>query len=116
MGGRTFWITNTLDPQRLGSVSAGATLTGPVIGGRFGVDFGPDWFLMADGNVGGFGADQVSFTGSVQGMVGYRFSLAALPTAVELGYRALRITTQPASRVETSTTLNGPFFGITTWW
>jgi hypothetical protein len=81
VGGRTFWLTNTLDPRRLGGVSADATLTTPVIGGRFGVDFGPDWFLMADGNVGGFGADQVSFTGSLQGMVDYRFNLAAVPTA-----------------------------------
>lgn len=116
VGGRTFWLTNTLDPKHLSSVSAGATLTAPLLGGRFAVEFGPDWFLMADGDVGGFGADQISFTGSVRGMVGYRFSLADVPTSVEFGYRALRVTTQPASQVETSTTLNGPFLGMTAWW
>lgn len=116
VGGRTLWLTNTLDPKRVNERSAGVTLTAPVIGGRFGIDISPDWFVMADGNLGGFGADNVSFTGNLQGMLGYRFHMGELPASVELGYRALRVTTEPTKRIETNTTLNGPFMGLTAFW
>lgn len=116
VGGRTLWLTNTLDPKRLSEESASATLTAPIIGGRVGIDINPDWFVMADGNLGGFGADHVSFTGNLQGMVGYRFHMGDVPASVELGYRALRVTTQPTKRIETNTTLNGPFVALTAFW
>jgi hypothetical protein len=116
VAGRTLWLTNTLDPKRLGQRSNSATVTAPLIGGRFGIDINPDWFVMADGNLGGFGADNVSFTGALQGLVGYRFLMGDVPGSVELGYRALRISTQPNSRLQTNTTLNGPFAGLTAYW
>ncbi len=116
VGGRTLWLTNTLDPKRVSERSASATLTAPIIGGRFGIDINPDWFVMADGNLGGFGADNVSFTGNLQGMVGYRFHMGELPASAELGYRALRITTEPTKRIETNTTLHGPFVGLSMFW
>ena len=116
VAGRSLWLTNTLDPKRLGQRTSGATLTAPLIGGRFAIDLSPDWFVMADGNLGGFGADNVSFTGTLQGMVGYRFRVGDVPSSVELGYRALRINTQPNSRLQTNTTLNGPFVGLTAYW
>jgi hypothetical protein len=116
VAGRTLWLTNTLDPKRLRERSSSATLTAPLIGGRFGIDISPDWFVLADANLGGFGADNVSFTGTVQGMLGYRFLMGDVPGSVELGYRALRVTTQPNARLETNTTLNGPFAGVTVLW
>lgn len=115
-GGRTLWLTNTLDPKRLSERTSGVTLTAPLIGGRFGIDINPDWFVLAEGNVGGFGADSVSFTGTLQGLLGYRFLMGDIPGSVEVGYRALRVTTQPNARMETNTTLNGPFSGLTVHW
>ncbi|MFO1417966.1 MAG: hypothetical protein U1E83_04795 [Methylotetracoccus sp.] len=116
VAGRTLWLTNTLDPKHLGSRSSGATVTAPLIGGRFGVDLTPDWFILADGNLGGFGADNVTFTGTLQGMVGYRFLMGSVPGSVELGYRALRVSAEPNSRMHTNMTLNGPFAGLTAYW
>lgn len=116
VGGRTLWLTNTLDPKRVNEQSASATLTAPIIGGRVGIDINPDWFVMADGNLGGFGADNVSFTGNLQGLVGYRFHMGELPASAEFGYRALRITTEPTKRIETNTTLHGPFVGLSMFW
>lgn len=116
VAGRTLWLTNTLDPKRVNQQSSSATVTAPLIGGRFGIDINPDWFVMADGNLGGFGADNVSFTGTLQGLVGYRFLMGDVPGSVEMGYRALRIDTEPSSRIQTRTTLNGPFAGLTVYW
>lgn len=116
VGGRTLWLTNTLDPRRLSERASSATLTAPIIGGRFGIDIDPDWFVMADGNLGGFGVDNVNFTGVLQGLVGYRFRMGEVPTSVEFGYRALRVTTEPNASLETNTTLNGPFAGLTAFW
>jgi hypothetical protein len=116
VGGRTLWLTNTIDPARASQQSSSVTLTAPLMGGRIGIDITPDWFVVADGNIGGFGADNVSFTGGLQGLVGYRFNAWDLPASVELGYRALRVTTEPNSGVETNTTLNGPFMGLTGYW
>ncbi|WP_139558871.1 hypothetical protein [Methylotetracoccus oryzae] len=116
LAGRTLWLTNTLDPKRLGERTSSATVTAPLIGGRFAIDLSPDWFVMADGNLGGFGAENVSFTGTLQGLVGYRFQVGDVPSSVELGYRALRISTEPNPRMETNTTLSGPFAGFTAHW
>ena len=109
-------LAHTLDPKHLGQRTSSATVTAPLIGGRFGIDLSPDWFVMADGNLGGFGADNISFTGTLQGLVGYRFLVGGMPGSVELGYRALRISTEPNPRMETNTTLNGPFAGFTAHW
>lgn len=115
VGGRTFWLDNTLNPRNAPDVSTSATLTAPVFGGRFLFDITPDWFVMADGNLGGFGADNVDFTGVLQGLVAYRTSVFDVPASVELGYRALRINVQ-TGRQENNTTLNGPFAGFTAYW
>jgi hypothetical protein len=114
-GARTIWLDNTLTPQRLRSVSASKTLTSPVIGGRVFVDFGRDWFVKIDGNIGGFGADNVDFTGGILGSLGYRTTLFDAPTAFELGYKALRIEVSDKA-VATRATLNGPFLGVTAFW
>lgn len=114
-GARTIWLDNTLTPQRLASVSASKSLTSPVVGGRMVVDFSRDWFVRIDGNVGGFGVQNVGFTGGILGGLGYRATLFDVPVAVEAGYKALRIDVSDKA-VATKATLNGPFLGVTAFW
>lgn len=115
VGGRTIWLDNTITPEPLPGASASGTLTAPVLGGRIYVDFGRDWFIKADANIGGFGADNVEFTGGLLGSLGYRTTVFDLPTAIELGYKALRLDVGEAA-VRTRATLNGPFLGATAFW
>jgi len=76
VAGRTLLLDNGIE-MRLPSglvvtPSASHSFTSPIIGGRFIVDFTPEIFMQADANGGGFGVDNVSFTGGVLGMLGYR--------------------------------------------
>ena len=123
-GGRTLWLDNSVEFEfagprgvlRSGTVSAGKSFTSPVVGGRFMMSFTPSWFALVDGNVGGFGVDNVSFTGAVLGALGYRTSLFDIPMSLEAGYKALRYNVDKGGLVETSATLNGPFVGLTGFW
>ena len=54
------------------------------------VDYTPEIIVSDDGNVGGFGIQNVSFTGGIQGLIGYRFSAYEMPASLELGYKALQ--------------------------
>ncbi len=114
-GARTIWLDNTLEPQRLRSVSASKSFTSPVIGGRIFIDFSREWFVKIDGNAGGFGADNVEFTGGILGTLGYRTSVFDQPIAIELGYKALRVDVSNKA-IDTQATLNGPFLGATAYW
>ena len=82
-GGRTIWLGNELESSRRGTFSGSKSFTAPLIGGRIVAEFLPKWFVLLDGNVGGFGVDNVSFTGSGLGAVGYRFTLFGVPSTVE---------------------------------
>jgi hypothetical protein len=115
VGGRTIWLDSTITPERLPKVSASKSLTSPVIGGRIFIDFSRDWFAKIDGNIGGFGADTVDFTGGLLGTVGYRSTVVELPMAFELGYKALRVDVSDEA-IKTRTTLHGPFVGATAFW
>lgn len=64
---------------------------------------------------GGFSVDNLNFTGSVLGIIGYRTNLFGVPTSVEAGYRALRVNVVK-SVVATDVTLNVPFVGLTGYW
>jgi hypothetical protein len=46
------------------------------------VEFSPKWFASVDDSVGGFGVDNVSFTGSALGIVGYRTRLFGVPASM----------------------------------
>jgi hypothetical protein len=124
VGGRTIWLENSIDLKEpfgnpLGgrrSFSASKSFTSPVIGGRIGVNFTPKWFVMVDGNVGGFGVEKVKFTGAIMGVVGYRMTLFDIPTSLEAGYKALRYNVDNGGSIETNATLNGPFVGFTGYW
>lgn len=114
-GGRTIWLTNQLDFNGIGSASASKSATSPLLGGRFTVEFSPKWFVLVDGNAGGFGMDNVNFAGSVLGSVGYRTRMFGIPASVEAGYKALRLNVNKRV-LETNVTMNGVFFGLTGYW
>jgi len=83
-GGRTIWLG--LEAEFGGiSASSNTSVTVPLVGGRVIVEFSPKWYATLDGSVGGFGVDNVSFSGSALGTVGYRTSLFDGPASVELG-------------------------------
>ena len=95
LGSRTLWVDNSLQaPRWIGQIRSGISksnaLTSPIVGGRMTVDFTPEIIVSADGNVGGFGIQNVSFTGGIQGLIGYRFSAYEMPASLELGYKALQ--------------------------
>lgn len=115
-GGRTIWLGNHIDSKFTGSASANATLTAPVIGGRIMAEFLPKWFLLLDGNVGGFGVDKVNFTSSALGAIGYRTTLFGVPSTVEAGYKALNVNVDKNKDASIDATLNGPFVGLTGYW
>jgi hypothetical protein len=120
-GARTIWLGNSVAfTGPFGRIertpTTGKSFTAPLIGGRVGVDFTPNWFALADGNIGGFGADNVDFTGGLMGMLGYRTSLFGVPTSVEAGYRAIRYNVDSKGPTSASATLHGPFIGLTGYW
>lgn len=115
-GGRTIWLGTEVDFKGIGSSSGSASFSAPVIGGRIVVEFLPKWFLLLDGNVGGFGVDNVSFTASGLGAVGYRTTLFGVPSSVQAGYKALNIDVDSGGAVAADVTLNGPFVGLTGYW
>ncbi len=121
VGGRTLWLDNSASISGpFGLVSPGfsssKSFTSPVIGGRFAVDFTANWFAMADANFGGFGVQNVAFTGSILGALGYKTSFFGVPASVEAGYKALRYNVGQGGLVSANATLNGPFIGLTGYW
>jgi hypothetical protein len=120
-GARTLWLDNSITvagPLGLSErqFSSSQSFTSPILGGRFLVDFNPEIFMMVDGNVGGFGAQNVNFTGAVLGMVGYRLSAFDVPISVELGYKALKYNVDKGGPASTNALLNGPFIGFSGYW
>ncbi|WP_442499348.1 hypothetical protein [Methylobacter sp. sgz302048] len=115
LGGRTIWLDNQVEFRGIGNASSSESLSSPLIGGRFTVEFSPEWFVLVDGNGGGFGMDDVDFAGSVMGMVGYRTTLFGVSASLEAGYRALRLDLKKRL-IETNVTMSGPFIGLTGYW
>jgi hypothetical protein len=114
-GGRTIWLGNEAEFTDIGSVSSNASVTAPVIGGRINVDISPKWFVLVDGSVGGFGVDNVNFTSSALGKIGYRTSLFCVPASVEAGYKALNVkVSKPVLTADI--TMHGPYIGLTGYW
>ena len=119
-GARTLWLDNQVSASGpFGAFQPGASssksFTSPVLGGRLIVDFSPSWFVFLDGNFGGFGAQNVDFTGSLMGVVGYKTSVFGLPASLEAGYKALKYKVDSGS-LAVNATLNGPFVGFTGYW
>jgi hypothetical protein len=119
-GARTIWLDNSVELAVPSGIvrrdfSSSKSFTSPIIGGRLIVDFTPHWFVLASGDFGGFGAQNVNFTGSILGALGYRTTFFDIPSSVEAGYKALFINVDNDT-VSAKTTLDGPFIGLTGYW
>lgn len=120
-GARTIWMGSDISVTGpLGLVERTPTMntsfTSPIIGGRVGVDLTPDWFVLVDGNIGGFGAQSVELTSNLLGVVGYRTSAFDVPVSIEAGYKALYYKVDKNGPTSTNVMLNGPFIGFTGYW
>lgn len=113
-GGRTIWLGNEAEFGGK-SASSNASITAPLVGGRIMVEFSPKWFASVAGSVGGFGVDNVSFTGSALGIIGYRTRLFDVPASVEAGYKALSVKVDKPV-VTADIVMHGPFLGLTGYW
>lgn len=121
-GGRTLWVDNSVQLSgpfgRQRQLSASKAFTSPIIGSRFLLGLTPNWFLLVEGNIGGFGVDNVNFTSGALGAVGYRTSFFDFPVSLEAGYKALQYNVHGgnAVKLKADATLNGPFIGFTGYW
>jgi hypothetical protein len=120
-GARTIWLgASAAISGPFGLIERNPTVNGsftsPIIGGRFGFDFTPNWFVMVDGNIGGFGAQSVDLTDTILGAVGYRMTLFGVPASIEAGYKALHYEVNQNGPTATNVTMNGPFMGLTGYW
>jgi len=110
-GGRTLWLKATIEPGSQ-SASRTVTLTSPLVGARLSVGLTPRWALVFDGNIGGFGVQDVRYTGQIFGLAAYRTRLFNVPTALFFGYNVLNYNVDKG-RFQTNTTLYGPVIGLT---
>lgn len=113
-GGRTIWLGNEAEIGRL-HASSNVSITAPVVGGRITADISPKWFVHADGNIGGFSVDNVTFTSSALGTFGYRSSVLGMPASVELGYKALSVKVNKTV-LNSDITMHGPYIGLSGHW
>jgi hypothetical protein len=114
VGGRTFWLGNEANIG-LVYVSMNQSVSAPVIGSRLSYDITPKWYASLDGSVGGFGVDNVNFTGTGLLAFGYRTHLFSLPASVEAGYKVLNVQVNKP-HLNTDITLNGPYIGLKGSW
>ena len=113
-GGRTIWLGNEAEFGGV-SASSNASVSVPLVGGRVIVDFSPKWYITLDGSIGGFGVDNVSFSGSALGTVGYRTTLFDVPASVEAGYKALSVNVDKPV-LTADIIMHGPFLGLSGYW
>jgi hypothetical protein len=79
-------------------------------------EFLQKWFLLLDGNVGGFGVDNVTFTSSALGAVGYHTTLFGVPSTVEGGLQVSECVDIDKGGAAIDATMHGPFIGLTGYW
>lgn len=88
VGARLTHLRLELEPERLRETEESETWVDPIIGTRIRADRGARWTLLAEGDVGGFGIGS-DLTRNAQAYLGYRTSVAGVPTSLAAGYRAL---------------------------
>lgn len=120
-GARTIWLgIDTTIAGPFGIINRtptmDKTLTSPVIGARTGYDFTPNWFVLVNANIGGFGAQKVELTSNLVGAVGYRTTAFNMPVSIEAGYNALYYKIDKNSPSTVNMWMNGPFLGFTGYW
>ena len=72
--------------------------------------------MLADGNIGGFGAQSVELTGGILGVLGYRTDFFGIPASVEAGYKLLHYNVDKNGPTAAKVTMNGPYIGLTGYW
>ncbi|MCX7098641.1 MAG: hypothetical protein NTV43_12145 [Methylococcales bacterium] len=115
VGGRTLWIGNEATFVGIGKVSNDKSVSMPLIGSKVIVEFSPHWYASLDGSIGGFGVDNVDFSGSALGTIGYRTTLFDIPTSMEVGYKALSIKVDKPI-LTTDVLMHGAYIGLAGYW
>lgn len=109
-GGR-FWSMKTdVTVQNVGSGSATKNWVDPIVGLRYTADLSRNWSVVAQGDIGGFGASS-EFTWSAAPVFIYHLSANR---ALVFGYRALgvdHVTGSGTSLFKLDTTYHGPLLG-----
>ncbi len=120
-GARTFWLgadVTISGPFGLISrtPSINRTFTSPIIGSRVAYDLNANWFVLADANIGGFGAQNVDLTSNLTGVLGYRTQIFNNPISISAGYKALYYEISNDNNLVKNMWMNGPFIGFTGHW
>jgi hypothetical protein len=120
-GARTLWLgADVTISGPFGFISrtpsVNKTFTSPVIGSRVAYDLSPNWFVLGDANIGGFGAQNVDLTSNLTGLLGYRTQIFDNPVSISAGYKALYYELSNQDNLTKSMWMNGPFIGLTGHW
>jgi hypothetical protein len=113
-GGRYTYLELDLDTQGQPSASRSVDWVDPMIGARAIWNVTNRFFVLAGGDIGGFGVGS-DFAWSVLGLLGWRFQMFGLDSAVVGGYRALGEDYSTGSgprRLQFDATLHGPLLGL----
>lgn len=113
-GGRYSFLELDLDTRGAPSLNQSKSWIDPIVGGRVGVHFSPNVFLLLAGDVGGFGVGS-EFAWSVTGLLGYKWQSGTVEWAILAGYKALSQDYTSGSglqRFRWDTTMHGPVLGF----
>jgi hypothetical protein len=113
-GGRYSSLELDLDTAGTPSANQSKEWIDPIVGGRFGVHFSPNVFLLFAGDVGGFGVGS-DFAWALTGLLGYKWQSGTVEWAILAGYKALYQDYTSGSgpqRFRWDTTMHGPVLGF----
>jgi hypothetical protein len=114
VGGRYSYLELDLDTRGAPSTSQNADWLDPIVGAEVTLHLTPQFFVLARGDVGGFGVGS-DFAWSATGLLGYRWQGLGLDWALLAGYKALGQDYTSGSglqRFRWDTTMHGPVMGL----
>jgi hypothetical protein len=113
-GGRYSYLGVDLDTQGQPLANRSVDWVDPIIGGRVTWNVTDRFFVLAGGDVGGFGVGS-DFAWSALGLLGWRFTMLGLDSAVLGGHRALGQDYSTGSGLRSfrfDATMHGPVVGL----
>lgn len=113
-GGRYTYLELDLDTRGQPSANRSVDWVDPMIGVRAVWNVTDRFFVLAGGDIGGFGVGS-DFAWSALGLLGWRFQMFGLDSAVVGGYRALGqdySTGSGTRRLQFDVTMHGPVLGL----
>lgn len=113
-GGRFTDLTLSLQPALQPSRSRHEGWVDPIVGAKIVVPFADRWHAAINGDIGGFGVSS-DLTWSATALVGFDFTIGALPASIVAGYRAVAWDFEDGSGddlIEWNATLHGPLLGL----